>query len=84
MSEERFWDLTLPEFQALSEVRTQSQKDVLLGFQFLATIISRCHGADVNFMPEGETKVITLDDAEVWFKAMAEAHSKQNGKELGD
>lgn len=79
LTDEDFWDITLPAWTALYEQYRKHQEAGMLGFQFLATIQARLAGnKDVSFMPgEEEKPLISLDATESYFRSLAEAQARK-------
>lgn len=70
------------EFIALNNRRLEESRITSQHFRFLATVMARSTGADVNFMEDeprkrgGKRGGMTLDDTEAFFMALA-SHGKQ-------
>ena len=56
MKWEELLDITPGMFLALNKLRAEEQTNQLRNFQFLATVVARSAGHDVNYLPEGEEK----------------------------
>jgi hypothetical protein len=75
MSWDELLDITPGMFLALNKQRTEAEKARMMAFKFLATVTAQSQGAKVNFMdddPESGGKVTSIDDAEPYFRALAE------------
>lgn len=72
-------------FLALQRERHEKAKADMLGFRFLATVVERIVGSDVNYMddmedaaPEGDPELF-----EAWLRSKAEAAKRTTGGDNG-
>jgi len=84
MGWEELLDITPGMFLALNKLRAEEQTNQLRNFQFLATVVARSAGHDVNYLPEGDKQGWEGDSLTAFLEARVLQKNGESSSDSGE